>query len=78
VYVKENNTRWGAHSPTDEVTTTMEDDADSVTMDEFEAAHDVEVSPLHKIEAWIARSAAVAEAAEHHPNRRTSPRLTGA
>jgi hypothetical protein len=78
VYVKENNTRWGAYSPTDEVTTTMEDDADSMTMDEFEAAHDVEVSPLHKIEAWIARSAAVAEVVEHHPNRRKSPRLTGA
>jgi hypothetical protein len=77
VYVKDDSTRWGSYAPTDEVTAVMEDDAELMSMDDFEAAHDVEVSPLHKIEAWIKRSAEVAEIVEDHPNRRRSPRLQG-
>ena len=67
----------GSYAPTDEVTAVMEDDAELMSMDDFEAAHDVEVSPLHKIEAWIKRSEEVAELVEDHPNSRRSPRLQG-
>ena len=77
VCVKDDSARWGSYAPTDEVTAVMEDDAELMSMDDFEAAHNVEVSPLHQIEAWIKRSAEVADIVEDHPNRRRSPRHQG-
>jgi hypothetical protein len=77
VYVKGDSTRWGLCVPTDEVTAVMEDDAELMSMDDFEAAHDVEASPLHQTEAWIKRSIEVAEIVEDHPNRRRSPGYRG-
>ena len=77
VCVKDDSARWGSCAPTDEVTAVMEGDAELMSMDDYEAAHDVEVPSLHQIEAWIKRSAEVADMVEDHPNRRRSPRLQG-
>ena len=66
-------TKMGAYAPKDEVTEEMAEEASHLTMDELQAAYDVEIGPLGDIESWIRMTAEVAEIVENHPNRRRGP-----
>jgi hypothetical protein len=66
-------TKMGAYAPKDEVTEEMAEEASHFTMDELQAAYDVEIGPLDHIESWIRMTAEVAKIVENHPNRRRGP-----